>query len=48
MSPLSKEETILEILDLNLKEILYLSLEKSIFLNKIYLNILNSFKEEKT
>jgi hypothetical protein len=45
---LSKEEIILEILDLNLKEILYLSLKKNIFLNKIYFNILNGFKEEKT
>jgi hypothetical protein len=43
VTPLSKEEIALDILVLNLKEILYLSLEKSIFLNKTHLNILNSF-----
>jgi hypothetical protein len=32
---------------INLKEILYLSLDKSIYLNKIHLNILNSFKDNK-
>ena len=37
----------MEILILNLKEILYLSLEKSLFLNKIHLNILNSFEDNK-
>jgi superfamily II DNA helicase RecQ/predicted RNA binding protein with dsRBD fold (UPF0201 family) len=47
VSPLSKEELVLEVLVLNLKEILYLSLEKSIFLNKIHLNILNSFEPNK-
>ena len=47
VAPLSKEEKVLEILIINLKEILYLSLEKSIFLNKIHLNILNSFKDNK-
>lgn len=30
-----------------MKEILYLSLEKSLFLNKIHLNILNSFEDNK-
>ena len=39
----SKEEELLEVLIVNLKELLYLILEKSIFLNKIYLNYLNSF-----
>ena len=47
VAPLSKEEKELEVLVLNLKEILYLSLEKSIFLNKIHLNILNSFEPNK-
>jgi len=39
----SKEEELLEVLIVNLKELLYLSLEKSIFLNKVHLNYLNSF-----
>ena len=47
VAPLSKEEKVLEVLVINLKEILYLSLEKSIFLNKIHLNILNSFEDNK-
>jgi hypothetical protein len=47
VTPLSKEEIALDILVLNLKEILYLSLEKSIFLNKTHLNILNSFQPNK-
>lgn len=42
-SLLSKEEELLEVLIVNLKELLYLSLEKSIFLNKVHLNHLNSF-----
>ena len=46
-APLSKEEVVLEVLVLNLKEMLYLSLEKSIFLNKVDLNILNSFEDNK-
>jgi superfamily II DNA helicase RecQ len=46
--PLDKEEEPLEILVVNLKEILYLSLEKSIYLNKIHLNLLNSFEGGKT
>ena len=45
--PVTSEEKVLEVLVLNLKEILYLSLEKSIFLNKIHLNILNSFEDNK-
>ena len=47
VAPLSKEEVVLEVLVLNLKELLYLSLDKSIFLNKVHLNILNSFKDNK-
>jgi len=39
----SKEEELLEVLIVNLKELLYLSLKKSIFLNKVHLNHLNSF-----
>jgi len=45
--PLSEEEEVLQILVFNLKEMLYLSLEKSIFLNKVHLNILNSFEDNK-
>jgi hypothetical protein len=36
-------EKSLEILDLYIKEVLYLSLEKSVFMNKNYLFLLNSF-----
>jgi superfamily II DNA helicase RecQ len=45
--PLNKEELVLEILVLNLKELLYLSLDKIVFLNKSLLNILNSFEDNK-
>ena len=38
---------LLEILDLYIKEVLYLSLEKSVFLNKNYLFLLNSFNKNK-
>jgi hypothetical protein len=44
VEPLSKEEKVFTILVDHLKEILYLSLEKSLFLNKIHLNLLNSFQ----
>jgi hypothetical protein len=47
VAPVLKEEIVLEVLVLNLKELLYLSLEKSTFLNKTYLNILNSFEDNK-
>ena len=47
VAPVAKEELVLEVLVLNLKELLYLSLEKSTFLNKVYLNILNSFEDNK-
>ena len=47
IAPLSKEDKVLKVLVLNLKDILYLSLEKSIFLNKVHLNILNSFEDNK-
>jgi len=46
-NPLKEEEIVLNILISNLKEILYLSLEKSIFLTKLHLNILNSFEANK-
>jgi Orsellinic acid/F9775 biosynthesis cluster protein D len=45
--PLKEDEKVLEVLVLNLKEVLYLSLDKSIFLNKVHLNILNSFEDNK-
>ena len=44
VAPLSKEEKVLEVLVDHLKEMLYLSLEKSLFLNKVHLNLLNSFQ----
>ena len=44
----SKEEIGLEILVLNLKELLYLSLDKALYLPKVALNSLNSFKEDRT
>ena len=44
---LKKEEKLLEILIINLKEVLYLSLNKAIFLNKVHLNVLNSFEPNK-
>jgi len=44
VAPLSKEEKVLEVLVNHLKEMLYLSLEKSLFLNKVHLNLLNSFQ----
>ena len=44
VTPLSKEEKVLEVLVNHLKEMLYLSLEKSLFLNKVHLNLLNSFQ----
>jgi hypothetical protein len=43
-----KEEIGLEILVLNLKELLYLSLDKALYLLKVALNSLNSFKEDRT
>jgi hypothetical protein len=43
-----KEEIGLEILVLNLKELLYLSLNKALYLPKVALNSLNSFKEDRT
>ncbi len=46
-TPLEKHKIVLEILVLNLKDILYLSLEKSIFLNKVHFNILNNFENNK-
>ena len=47
VAPIKKDELILNVLIINLKELLYLSLEKSTFLNKVYLNILNSFENNK-
>lgn len=47
VSPPSSKEDVLSVLLLNLKEILYLSIEKSILLNKVHLNILNSFEDNK-
>lgn len=44
LQPLSKEEQALGVVVDVLKEMLYLSLEKSLFLNKIHLNLLNSFQ----
>ena len=44
----SEEEIGLEILVLNLKELLYLSLDKSLYLPKVALNSLNSFEEDRT
>jgi hypothetical protein len=43
-----KEEISLEILVLNLKELLYLSLDKALYLPKVALNSLNSFEEDRT
>lgn len=47
VAPIKKDELILNVLIINLKELLYLSLEKSTFLNKVHLNILNSFEDNK-
>ena len=47
VSPLKEGEEVLEVLILNLKEVLYLSLDKTTFLSKIHLNILNSFEANK-
>jgi len=47
VSPISKEEEELSILNTSLQEVLYLSLEKSTFLIRIHLNILNSFEKNK-
>jgi hypothetical protein len=47
VAPIKEDELVLEILIINLKELLYLSLEKSTFLNKVHLNILNSFEDNK-
>jgi hypothetical protein len=47
IKPLDKNEKILKVLVLNLEEMLYLSLEKSIFLNRYHLNLLNSFEAGK-
>ncbi|KAN0099058.1 hypothetical protein V8E51_012833 [Hyaloscypha variabilis] len=47
-APLKEGESVLEVLAVNLKEMLYLSLEKVTFLNKSHLNILNSFEASKT
>jgi hypothetical protein len=47
VAPLKENEKVLEVLVLNLEELLYLSLEKTVFLNKIHLNILNSFEDNK-
>jgi hypothetical protein len=44
----SKEEITLEILVLNLKELLYLSLDKDLYRPKVALNSLNSFEEDRT
>ena len=43
-SPLSKKEKRNQVLINNLKEVLYLSLNKTVFLNKVHLNLLNSFE----
>jgi superfamily II DNA helicase RecQ len=43
-----EEEIGLEILVLNLKELLYLSLDKALYLPKVALNSLNSFEEDRT
>jgi hypothetical protein len=43
-----EEEIGLEILVLNLKELLYLSLNKALYLLKVALNSLNSFEEDRT
>ena len=47
VSLLKEGEEVLEVLILNLKEVLYLSLNKITFFSKIYFNILNSFKANK-
>ena len=47
VAPIKKDEIVLNVLIINLKELLYLSLEKSTFLNKVHLNILNSFEDNK-
>ena len=44
---LSNENYILQVLVLNLKKTLYLSIKKSVFLNKVHFNILNSFEDNK-
>jgi hypothetical protein len=38
-----EDKELIEVLIDYLKEMLYLSLEKSLFLNRVYLNLLNSF-----
>ena len=50
LSNLSKkeEDISINILVLNLQEILYLSIERSFYLNKISLNLLNSFEKDRT
>lgn len=47
-TPLKEDELILEVLVINIKELLYLSLEKVTFLSKSHLNILNSFEASRT